>query len=154
MELKSLDAARCREALLSYEAVMKNLEKPNLIATDDFYRKGLPNLLHQRDPNPYITTDELSRLMEWKLAPGKWRPHLLFFVSSLDNAVVRDASRKAFSSLPDVLKVVKELTALKGVGPTTASTVLAAYAPEVTPFMSDEAMMAVIRAGPGHRPKG
>ncbi|KAL6578458.1 hypothetical protein OROMI_010786 [Orobanche minor] len=144
MDFKSLDAARCREALLSYEAVMKNLEKPNLIALDDFYRKELPNLLHQRDPNPYITTDELSRLMEWKLARGKWRPRLLSFVSSLDDAVVRDASRKAFSSLPDVSKVVKELTVLKGVGPATASAVLAAYSPEVAPFMSDEAMMAVI----------
>ncbi|KAI3460123.1 hypothetical protein Pfo_016786 [Paulownia fortunei] len=144
MDFKSFDAGFCREALLSYEAVIKNLGKPNLISFDDFYRKELPNLLHQRDPNPYITTDELSRLMQWKLARGKWRPRLLSFVSSLDDAVVRDASGKAFASLPDVSKAVSELTVLKGVGPATASAVLAAYAPDVAPFMSDEAMVAVI----------
>ncbi|KAK6130565.1 hypothetical protein DH2020_035711 [Rehmannia glutinosa] len=144
MDFKSFDAGLCREALLSYEAVIKTLEKPNLISLDDFYRGELPDLLHKRDPKPYITTDELSKLMQWKLARGKWRPRLLSFVSSLDDAVVRDASRKAFASLPDVSKAVSELTVLKGVGPATASAVLAAYTPDVAPFMSDEAMMAVI----------
>ncbi|KAL3629500.1 hypothetical protein CASFOL_026722 [Castilleja foliolosa] len=144
MDFKSFDAAFCREALSSYDAVIKQLEKPNLVALDDFYRNELPNLLHRRDPNPYITTGELSRLMEWKLARGKWRPRLLSFVSSLNDAVVRDASGKAFASLPDVSKALGELTILKGVGPATASAVLAAYAPDVAPFMSDEAMIAAI----------
>ena len=66
------------------------------------------------------------------------RPRLLDFVSSLDEAVVKSASEKAFQSLPDVSKAVSELTVLKGVGPATASAVLAAYAPDVAPFMSDE----------------
>ena len=66
------------------------------------------------------------------------RPRLLDFVSSLDEAAVKSASEKAFQSLPDVSKAVSELTVLKGVGPATASAVLAAYAPDVAPFMSDE----------------
>ncbi|PIN00106.1 hypothetical protein CDL12_27394 [Handroanthus impetiginosus] len=144
MDFKSSDVGLWREALSSYEAAIETLQKPNLIPLDDFYRKELPNLLHQRDPNPYITTDELSRLMQWKLARGKWRPRLLSFVSSLDDAVVRDASRKAFASLPDVSKAVSELTVLKGVGAATASAILAAYAPDVAPFMSDEAMVAAV----------
>ncbi|KAL0368909.1 UNVERIFIED_CONTAM: hypothetical protein Scaly_1109800 [Sesamum calycinum] len=144
MDFKSSDAALWREALGSYEAVIKTLVKPDIISLDDFYRNELPNLLHQRDPNPYITTDELSRLMQWKLARGKWRPRLLSFVSSLDDVVVRDASAKAFASLPDVSKAITELAVLKGVGPATASAVLAAYAPDVAPFMSDEAMVAVV----------
>lgn len=138
MDFKSLDAGLCKEALSSYEAVIKNLGKPDLVSLDDFYRKELPNILHERDPKPYITTDELSRLMQWKLSRGKWRPRLLSFVSSLDDAVVRDASGKAFASLPDVAKSISELTVLKGVGPATSSAVLAAYAPDVAPFMSDE----------------
>jgi hypothetical protein len=53
---------------------------------------------------------------------------------------VKSASEKAFKSLPDISKAVKELTVLKGVGAATASAVLAAYAPDIAPFMSDEAM--------------
>ncbi|GFP93785.1 hypothetical protein PHJA_001522900 [Phtheirospermum japonicum] len=68
---------------------------------------------------------------------GKWWPRLLSFVSSLNDAVVRDASGKAFASLPDVSKAMGELTILKGVGPATASAVLAAYAPDVAPFVGN-----------------
>nr|CAN60405.1 hypothetical protein VITISV_034137 [Vitis vinifera] len=98
----------------------------------------LPALIRQRNPNPYITTSELSKLMQWKLTRGKWRPRLLDFVSSLDEALVKSASQKAFQSLPDISKAISELTVLKGVGPATASALLAAYAPDVAPFMSDE----------------
>lgn len=67
-----------------------------------------------------------------------FRPRLLDFVSSLDEDLVKSSSQKAFQSLPDISKAVSELTVLKGVGPATASAVLASYAPDVTPFMSDE----------------
>lgn len=60
------------------------------------------------------------------------------FVSALDEDLAKSASQKAFQSLPDLSKAISELTALKGVGPATASAVLAAYAPDVAPFMSDE----------------
>lgn len=140
MDFKSTDVALWREALGSYEDALKALGKPDLVSLDNFYRTELPKLLHQRNPNPYMTRDELSTLMKWKLSRGKWRPRLLSFVSSLDDAVVKDASGKAFSSLPDVSKAVSELTVLKGIGPATASAVLAAYSPEVAPFMSDEVL--------------
>ncbi|KAI3972700.1 hypothetical protein MKX01_019358 [Papaver californicum] len=76
--------------------------------------------------------------MQWKLTRGKWRPRLLDLVSSLDGSLVETVSQKAFKSLPDVSKAITELTVLKGIGPATASAVLAAYAPDVAPFMSDE----------------
>ncbi|XP_048444205.1 uncharacterized protein LOC125479175 isoform X2 [Pyrus x bretschneideri] len=75
---------------------------------------------------------------------SKWRPRLLDFVSALDYSVVKSASEKAFRSLPDISKAISDLTVLKGVGPATASAVVAAYAPEVAPFMSDEAMVAAL----------
>ncbi|XP_057469840.1 uncharacterized protein LOC130758873 isoform X1 [Actinidia eriantha] len=144
MEFKCSDVHLWREALSSYKAHMESLNKPNLVSLDDFYTDELPLLIRQRNPNPHITTPELSKLMQWKLTRGKWRPRLLDFVSSLDEALVKSASQKAFKSLPDVSKAVSELTVLKGVGPATASAVLAAYAPDVAPFMSDEAMVAAI----------
>ncbi|XP_061350472.1 uncharacterized protein LOC133295647 isoform X2 [Gastrolobium bilobum] len=130
-----------KEALSAYPSRIHSLSlnnKPNLVSLDDFYRNELPSLLHQRNPNPFLTTQELSKLMQWKLTRGKWRPRLLDFVSSLDDAVVKSASQKAFQSLPDISKAVSELNVLKGVGPATASAVLAAFAPHLTPFMSDQ----------------
>lgn len=68
------------------------------------------------------------------------------FVSSLDDAVVKSASQKAFENLPDISKAISELTVLKGVGPATASAVLTAFAPHLTPFMSDEVNLQFIHS--------
>lgn len=76
---------------------------------------------------------------------GFRRPRLLDFVASLAGDEVEGASRRALEALPDLEKAVKELTVLKGVGPATASAVLAAYAPDVAPFMSDEVRFSGVK---------
>lgn len=165
MEFGCSDLSVWEKSLSAYSSRIESLNKPDLVSLDRYYRDELPLILHQRNPNPFITTSELAQLMRWKLARGKWRyslslslsidlyihilvllrtvcvnfrPRLLDFVSNLDEQVVKTASQKAFQSLPELSKAVSELTVLKGVGPATASAILAAYAPHVAPFMSDE----------------
>lgn len=60
------------------------------------------------------------------------------YAEALGEAEVEAASRAALAAIPDLARAVSELTALKGVGPATASAILAAFAPEIAPFMSDE----------------
>lgn len=144
VDFASSDGEAWRAALDAYDRRLAALDKPDLLDADSFYRNDLPLLLHRRDPGPYLAKPELVQLMQWKLSRGKWRPRLMDFVKSLDDKVVESASRKAFAALPDLSKAITELSVLKGVGPATASAVLAAYAPDVAPFMSDEAMFAAL----------
>lgn len=73
MNFECSEVGLWKEALSSYSSRIESLNKPNLLSLDDFYRNQLPPVLHQRNPNPYITTTELSKLMQWKLTRGKWR---------------------------------------------------------------------------------
>jgi hypothetical protein len=69
-------------------------------------------------------------------------------ISSNSVTEVKSTTEKAFSeigglaAIPSILKAVKTLSELKGVGPATATMVLQAKSEDV-PFMSDEAMLQV-----------
>ena len=97
-----------------------------------------------------LTAEELVRVVAWKLARGKFRPNLLNFARAHTEATAGKATSEALkrfgsSSNGDDRNKNKNwleaclapLCDLKGIGPATASAVLAAATPLI-PMMSDE----------------
>jgi len=76
---------------------------------------------------------------------GTFRPKLLQLVQSNTAEIIQSTTSEALNLLDNglsdaypPLKALKTLTALKGIGPATASLLLAVAAPETVPFFSDE----------------
>jgi len=130
--------------LQAYPQRIEALGKAKLPVLDRSYRM-LAETLKGRDP-PHITSSELATIVEWKLTRGKWRPRLLDFAKELSDDAVKDASTDAFKSAAagNSTAAFAALTKLKGIGPATASAVLAVAAPDTCPFMSDEAASAAL----------
>jgi hypothetical protein len=125
-----------RDALAAYPDVVAEQGSDLLKRLDPWYRQELPALLAER-AEPFVTRDELVRVVEWKMARGVWRPRNLQLARSNDEATVREASRAAFAAAPDPRRPLRLLGELKGVGPATASAVLAARLPERYPFFDE-----------------
>ncbi|KAG8550943.1 hypothetical protein GDO81_023877 [Engystomops pustulosus] len=120
----------------------KGAKQKKLLELDRWYQEELPALIGAR-PHKSLTSEEMVKLMEWKLTRGKFRPRLKQLVSSNAASTVESCTRKAFQLLPDVSAAIEELCQLKGIGPATASAVLSAGAPELSAFMADEAVESV-----------
>jgi hypothetical protein len=141
------DCRAWHDALESYPQVIAAQGIERLSALDDWYRNELPTLLASRQ-EPYITVDELEEIAVWKMTRGTWRERNRQLIKGNQPDAVVEASRKAFSEVPDIRKPVNTLSALAGVGPATASAALAAYAPHVYPFFDDLVAMQIPGLGP------
>src|SRR5262249_14649990 len=90
-----------------------------------------------------MTLDELVIVVKWKMARGEWRARNLTLVESNEPEAVEWHTREAFARVPEPREPVALIARLIGVGPATASAALAAYAPDVYPFL-DELVAAQI----------
>jgi hypothetical protein len=135
--LWSSDAeSRWRGAFEFYEEVVARQAVAALPDLDRWYREELPDAVASREP-AHVTLPELVRLTEWKMARGVWRaPNLVLVRGNAPDAVVR-TSVQALAAVPHPKAPIVTLATLAGVGPATASAVVAAAAPAVYPFFDE-----------------
>src|SRR4051794_18259232 len=133
---ESDDAAAWRRALGDYPRVVAAQEVSRLVELDEWYRGELPGLMAGRTP-PHATLDDLVRATEWKMKRGVWRARNLVLVKGNDPDEVVRLSTAALAAVPDQRKPVALIAELAGVGPATASALLATVHPEVYPFFDD-----------------
>ncbi|KAF4446269.1 hypothetical protein F53441_10071 [Fusarium austroafricanum] len=86
--------------------------------------------------------DDIKKLVEWKLRHGKFRPTLMNLVSSNDPIEAQRIVKRAVETYKkdaNIEAALGVLTKLRGIGPATASLLLAVHdAPRVI-FFADEA---------------
>ena len=129
-------------ALDRYDAVIAQQPGEALTPLDRWYRDELPAAIAGRDP-PHVTLDEIVGVAEWKQLRGYWRFRNLKLVQGNPPAAVIAASARAIAAVPHPSQPIAILAKLKGVGPATASGVMAAAAPDIYPFFDDVAAAQV-----------
>ncbi len=123
-------------ALDRYPEVVRAQGVNGLDELDAWFRVELPGLIVARKP-AYVTHTELERVATWKMKRGVWRERNRLLVIGNTPASVKKASREAFAAVPDLREPISILSTLAGVGPATASAVLASHSPALFPFFDE-----------------
>ena len=137
--------AACADWLAARDQYGRALEVtggPRLVQLDAWFHDELPRLLGLRNP-PWLTLDDLVEVVQWKMHRGTYRARNLALVRQNTPDEVESASRDAFAAMPHPGTPISKLSALKGVGPATASAILAAARPDLYPFFDDVAADAI-----------
>jgi hypothetical protein len=143
---ESDDTGLWRQALDAYPAVVAAQGVKGLTELDRWYRDELPNQIAGRRP-PRIEPVELVDAVRWKMLRGEWRPRNLGLVQGNPPELVREVTERAFAAVPDPRKPVAAIAELSGVGPATASAVLAAYRGDIYPFLDDLVGVVIAELG-------
>lgn len=133
---KSADPEVWKEALQSYRSVIQSQGVERLPEADRWYQHDFPKALAGRDV-PCITHAELVLLVEWKMWRGVFRGRNLALVRGNDPDTVEKTSREALQQVPQPTTPITTLAKLDGVGPATASAIVAATNPEIYPFFDE-----------------
>ncbi|KAJ8118664.1 hypothetical protein OPT61_g404 [Boeremia exigua] len=137
LRIDSISLSEFKSALARYTDVA-----PSTLADLDTLRyETVPAKLRDMKGEKHLLKADVEKLVEWKLKHGTFRPSLMNLVRSNPADVVKSTTQSAFSSLDsekDVIKALKILTQLRGIGPATASLLLSVYQPDTVPFFSDE----------------
>jgi hypothetical protein len=128
--------AALRRALERYASVVAAQGVSKLPERDRWYHEELPRAIAARS-TPHVTLDELARVTEWKMSRGEWRARNLVLVRGNEPEAVIETSTDALSKIPHPTKPISTLAKLAGVGPATASAVVAAAAPDIYPFFDE-----------------
>ena len=139
---QSTSLAAWKAALASYDAVIARQESAKLPDRDRWYHEALPAAIAARRP-PHVTLPELVKLTEWKMTRGKWRARNLVLVQGNSAEAVKAATAAGLAAMPHPTAPISTIAELEGVGPATASAVVAAAAPGTYPFF-DELVAAEI----------
>lgn len=141
------DCQQWHDILHAYPEVIMAQGSERLSRLDTWYREAFPQTLSGR-PEPYILLQELQDVADWKMTRGVWRERNRQLISSNTPERVREVSHKAFAQVPDLSKPVSTVSELAGVGPATASAVMAAYAPQLYPFFDELVAEQIPNLGP------
>ncbi|KAF5012077.1 hypothetical protein FDECE_1851 [Fusarium decemcellulare] len=138
------------QLLTQYPSLIKEISdakgaKPGqktLQELDDYrYNDALEVFSHGKQVRP-MKLDDIKTLVEWKLRHGKFRPTLMKLVSSNDAGEAEDVVKRAldiYKKGGDIEATLGVLTKLKGIGPATASLLLAIHDATRVIFFADEA---------------
>lgn len=136
-----------QDALDSYAHVIASQGVAKLPELDTWYREELPALISVRRL-VHVTLPELIRVTEWKMYRGVWRAPNLVRVKSNDADLVIETTVRGLARCPHPTQPIGEIATLDGVGPATASAIVASYLPTVYPFFDELVAAQIPDLGP------